>query len=1000
MVREHVQANGPALLRTRRRWPLAGIAAAALSLFAPPLSAQKAANLGKEKARIYYDARMIPHVFGDTDEAAFYGLGFHHMLEFPVGTLNLLWLHSGRMAEIAGESYLDEDRLIRLWDVPAVAARHRQELAAAQLLPLIQAYVRGIEAGRAWWREPAGPANSPRFAALLGAALEAPIDPVPDYMNQAFSPFGSWNDPTVPQQMQRVLERLFDEDLPITADHVLRFGAALNSFFLLHGNPVELDVLPDDEPDPPLPVAPAPLPSLGVRSFSQSTKFSNGWLVGLSATTGGALSLCDNHVALNELHVRPYLVQIAGDHYEATGLCMPGIPGVFEGFNDSVSWLVTAPAGAPVAHNNWQATLEPSPDPEDLRFTFTGPGFTDEVALEKVEELVPYFDPLSGATSSYLDTRYYVPRHPAENPALGFDRYPVVPLTADPPVPGGVVRFEQAAFSYERSPWEYVLRFGCARNAKSDVDAVLAGGLLVYGNGSNLMVADRAGSFRYLYMARIPIQGSEVPPANYDEQAILDGSRLDWRWKGFHPVSDLPSIGPVDVSMSPQAWINDNVTPDEVEPYLFDEADLASYPAYMVSQTTISSWRQVRAEELLRPPVLLSQLASEKAATDKQDVWMHWMWPFFKLAAGQAPLGTSAQAQLLLQWIDEYRTHDEQDQPNPSYDFVAHVFSQATVYGVLLRSHYLDELAEEAENAALTPEQASFGTDPRHPLFEDPSSFDYAGYAPNIRSMAKALERVAFLWKAGTGPSGLVNQALLAGWSPGIPGDPWGDPRYDVDIAPSWRPTIGGQKVTRWGHVDMLCLTPHYLPPPKRQYLEDAQNRGGDKYLFIRGFTYLGLNPPLLDTLPYANLKLPFFEQQQVAVRPVGGSIDSLFRTQHLPIFDDPRPKDYQESVYDWDPSAFFDWHPETAGSQCLFSVHLRPNAPAQGRFLLAIGATEITAPDLLGNGELDYQERFAPTQDFVDGTWGPIVTQEAALGPPRYTLVLFPLTPAGDRKP
>ena len=64
-----------------------------------PIHAQKTRHIGKQ-ARIFYDEHMIPHVLGQSDEAAFYALGYHHMVDFPIATLNALWLHSGRMAEI------------------------------------------------------------------------------------------------------------------------------------------------------------------------------------------------------------------------------------------------------------------------------------------------------------------------------------------------------------------------------------------------------------------------------------------------------------------------------------------------------------------------------------------------------------------------------------------------------------------------------------------------------------------------------------------------------------------------------------------------------------------------------------------------------------------------------------------------------------------------------------------------------------------------------------
>ena len=88
-------------------------------------------------------------------------------------------------------------------------------------------------------------------------------------------------------------------------------------------------------------------------------------------------------------------------------------------------------------------------------------------------------------------------------------------------------------------------------------------------------------------------------------------------------------------------------------------------------------------------PVALTQNLSESTAADVRDTWMQLMWPFFGIVPGEVPGGINADATLLMSWIDEYRSHDESDQPNASYDFEAHQFSQVTVYATLLRSHYI-----------------------------------------------------------------------------------------------------------------------------------------------------------------------------------------------------------------------------------------------------------------------------------------------------------------------
>ena len=952
------------------------------------IGAQQAAYIGRQDVSIYYDDHSVPHIFGKTDEAAFYGLGYQQMIDLPIGTLNMLWRYSGRMAEVIGPSYLDEDRLIRLWEVPKVAARHRADLAKADLLRLIRAYVRGVEAGRAWWRN-GNAEQSARIKALVGPFLRINVDPVPDFLNHTFSPFGDYDDPNVPVQIRRVVHRLFGANHPVTVDHVLRLGAAMNSWLLYRANPIPLNVLPLAE-EPGIPNFPFPIVRLssGTNRETQAVKLSNGWLLSRpTQLSGGFLTLCDNHSRLNKLHIRPYLVQVKGEDYSVSGLTMPGYPAVHEGFNRHVSWLFTAPVGdaPPVAQNEWSVKLEPSSNPQDLKFTFDlGPGNSDTVYLQKVQETLPYYDPLTDEDKVYADTRYYVPRHAAEDPTLRFSRYPVIPETADAPVPEDEIRFMQAAFTYEGSPWEFFLKMGFARNATTDLNDILSSGLFILGNGNNMLMADSQGHFRYLLLGRFPRQGAAVPPSMYDEAAELDGSKLSWRWEGFHTLAEVPGFG-ADVTGTNAAWICNNVTPDHVETNLFDEADLVNYPEYMVSNTSISNFRQLRAEALLRNLSTTSQTRSQTAGSDVRNQWLHMMWPFFE-SARVLGAGVNAEVDRFIIWMNEYRSHDESDAPNAAYDFEAHEFSQVMVYAVLLKSHYQDELAKLAAiPGLLTPEQASFGSDALHPLYSSPGDFDYLGYSHNIVAMNTALDTVTAIWKEGSGAFGLVNESYLASLS--LPGNPWSDPRYQTDIEPHWAGEIAGTKMTRWGHVNMTPLTPHFLAPPKRKFFEALP----DKYDFLRGYVYTAVDPPLLDTLPYDSLKVPFYNTQVPILKPTAGTDTTLFLTSHTPMFWDPSPLGYQESVYAWSDNDSFFWHPQTGGAQSLFSVYLRPNRREVAFFLQTIGGTEITRPDLLNDGSLAHQRRWATLDEFGDRQWLKLETNRALLGEPTFELVYGP---------
>ena len=927
---------------------------------------------------IYYDAAMIPHIFGDTDEAALYGLGYHHMLDFPVGTLNMLWGTSGRMAEIAGKSYLDEDQLMRLWEVPEIAARHEAEMDP-DLLGLIDAYVAGVEAGRSWWLKNTTPALSPRLADLLGSNLEINFDPVPNYFNPVFSPYGKPPNAAVPGRMRDVLYRMFDPSMPVTRAHVLRLGVAVNSLFLLRSNPFGRNSLRNSALQAVQGLNTRPGPDLSA---------SNGWLISPDAVAGsGLMTLSDGHVGLNRLVIRPYLVQVSGDQFHATGVTMPGYPAVYVGFNDDVSWMVTANASETVARNRWQVTLD-----SNLMFSFDGNA--NPIALEVLSDTLSFFvpdtDPNSTVVGSVNTSRYYVPVDPSEASDLGFERYPLI--REKPPLPGDDIVFQQAAFTSEGSPWEFFLMMGRAQNAGQDVDDALAAAKAIFGNGLNFLVADSQANFRYDLMARVPEQGLGVLASEYDEDALLDGSMLSKRWRGYHTTAELPRIGPDDVSASQQVWINNNVTPDLVEP-LSHPVDLATFPAYVVSPTPISSWRQERAQELLDGLLgSLTPAANEAIALDQTDNWMRGMWVLFETVRDDSLASLTSRALAFMDWVEFYRHHDEEDEVDPTMDFVAHPFSQVTVYTSLLRSQYLDNL-EAIGQANLTAEQIALGLDPLHPLLASPSLLG-SGYGPNVGAMAQALETVSILWSRGSSSLGLQNQSLLEGLGLTLPGQPWEDARFVSAIEPPWLTGLSGTKMTRWGHVNMHVLTPHHFSPRKRNLFKKLSSAIGSNALaLVKSEFYSAVDPSLLSTVGVPVFNIPYYVTQDSVARPVGGIRSALFFVQNKALFGGKSPRGFTQAVYQWSPSSFIYYQPQTSGSQTMLSVELFSGSPAKARFLLALGGTEITRPDLLSAepGVLDYQERFAPVDAYTDGAWGDLKTDESQLGGAEWTLSFTP---------
>lgn len=993
----------------------------ALAAFSTPLAAQT------QPVDIYYDAYGIAHVFGATDEAAMYGYGYQQMRQCPMATLDRLWRFSGRMSEVAGPSYLDHDYQNRLWELPALVA-HDLATMPPDILRMLAAFVQGINDGRALWR--AGgvvPSQSPLLQLVLGTEVDPDrvsmrFDPLPAYFNQGFHPFQfdpespetihpDYHPSDVPRYMQRIVDRLFAPELPITIEHVLTLMRAVDSTTAILYTAGDTVGVPDD------------------------SGFTNGWLVSKQATGGPVVTVSDPHTVRDELTTRKYFVQVHGDRYKVSGISAPG-GGVFIGFSDYLSWMLTASSeNEAVQRTSWEVDLLPSlPLGFRMRDDATGKAQahtlgdpTRRVRLEAVPEVLTYFDPVASidldangrmdpgevVVRTQARTRYYVP----DPVGLGMpnDRHPVTVVAGQKmdgeivPQPGDRIRFRAATFPRAGNPWEFLIRLGRAQHldgAPSGEDQVLdIFSEVATGWDNNYLVADYRGRFYYQYLARVPKLAPELLAALSDEELedlgvdghVLDGTRLGQRWQGFHEFDSLPRIGPATIT-TPESWVANNATPDFVEfgpnnagtAKRFTSADLALLPREVLRPRSIQGWRQLRARELLQSTSVPGSLAgaSEAAAVDMTDTQMRELWPFFvrvrdlkaaELTPSDPDFDQLDEVDRFVAWVEAHRhlapdglTYD------PAHDFVAHPYSLVTVYTSLLSSWF-----SRARDAATTdPALASFGEDALHPLqVLGANALVRPTHDALIESMWDALvggglvtPGVVPLWELGSGTGGLVNYVLFlqtwmhAAWS--------GDPRFSdtqASVDPLFAADMGGTRVTRWGLVNQLVATPH-AAPPGRSSVNPAERSIAQMYT--------GLRPDLLpgyvsSDLVVERLKFPVYTQQTAFVHPTGGTEESLFLTRNPRVTIGLAPTGADQALYrtaDTGPSAYFYYMPHEQGSQTLLLAELSDPPAGRGKFLAATGSTELTIPILPA------QQRFAVSQDFADLAWRDLETSQSVL--------------------
>lgn len=891
-----------------------------------------------QDARIYFDEKMIPHIFAESDGAAFFALGYTHVLTYPVGALTNLQRYSGRYAEAVGQDGLGWDHLMHLWEVEEVCREQEAALLASkpELHELLAAYVRGLNEARSWWAS-----NAQAITELVdddpvgGAALH--FDPVPKIFDRE-KPYQ-----VHPRQQ---IEHLLS--LPITLGHVFSLSLALSSGLELYsgsGLPPPayhpLDAPGDDQPS-------------DRRGATDSR--SNGWVVRLPGEAPFTHS--DTHQPFNTPAYRNHFVHVTGKDYRAAGVSMPGLPYVYLGHNDNLSWLFTGVANAayyagrirPITRNVWRLPRGPGP-----RYFFGG----QPIAL-RIKQLDFRFWDGQRLVPDPSNPHWFV-YMPAESPQLR--DYPVTKG-----FPPGQLEYEQAAFRYAGNPCEFFVRLGMAQDIATAEALAREGKAFLFGEGINLLLADSAGSMKYVLLSKVPRQGPgarSLHPWTSNGDQRLDGRDPSQRWElangsFFHAFDELPQVRVAGSLPGGRVWINNNVTPDLVEEP--STINPATFPDYMVwkdgsgTPLSISTWRQVRARELLQSPGNL-----EDAGVDLQDRWMVSMWPFFELRAVQ--LGGSSLLGLRA-FINAHKAEH-------GADFLADPESRVMPFTALLQGYYLSKLEGLLACPQANLAQCRLGRDPL--LQVSPTIL--AQWNENRDAIDHALQQTATLWEQAV----IANKTLLepilrdpACFQDAVTPEPWG-PANSVYRAST--------EDLRWGMTSFIVVTPHFIRPfPVEQLplnrLDLLVSLSLHSAACPREVPSIGI------LLPSGNYQSRFHSTPRPAVYPGAGTEHSMFvsTNAHQGVVR------YDQALYpplnavNPSPSTML-YVPLSAGSQVIFSVQLQAGAPPACRVLAALGATEVTTTiRQSGNGPvvIDREDRFRPSSAFAQRSWYSLPRTEA----------------------
>lgn len=976
--------------------------------------------------KIYYDNKHVPHVFGINDKNAFYGFGYAQMSDFPIATLMNLWRYSGRFAEILGNFSLPLDEQVHRWNIPKTAAHHATVLPP-DILELLQAYADGVEARRREWY------YSDNYKKLAGATWPLKMTDVTDLLLAEFA--SALGKPTI---AGRLLSNLFKSPPPslkaatitnnsgsalvgnvdtteITLLHVIAHGLGLNA----------ASALQQRETDENAQLQKLMESATNVNNSSgdgppANTTLSNAWLLGQpSFAAKPSSTYSDVHVPITTIDWRAHFAQIHGDRYQASGWSVPGWPGIIIGYNHSVSWTMTqngvkATTGTPVLANRWKGRIHKDPSTGNAILNLNTPAGITPLAVKAAPPVtLKYFDPKHNklVASPAPLICWFVK---SDQPAV-VDDYPILKGdilasadVIDPRIGDGIVHFEQGSFAAfdptGEGVFSFLIKLGRA-NGAAEADQILKNNLFNFRGGLSFLLCDVEGKRRFARLGRVPRQGRLAmiqKPWLPQNDAELDGNESDARWRGMHRYEETPNFA--EDAVKHAVWITNNVSPDVVRP---GGIVMNSFPEYMLEHSTVTSWRQIRARELLGTIADLTLDQKLAVATDKQDPWMNAMWDF--LDAAVQPVATITNVHFLRDFIHNEKNegyqlkpvlsgimhYEKTAEPSP-HRFIAHKCARHPFWTTLLRGLFEKEYARFAAAAQLNIGTA-FGFDPGAPAPASVADFmNNSAWIGHRRAMAAAWKRLGEFKDILKGNK--IWRDEFEDSFPSPADSPWAD--FPAD-PPS-------NDLPRWGHANFFIMTPGYVDP----VANDNDTAGA---LRVLQQILLSLDIPNISFTSYFGMafRTAFqpFNSPHTLVFPVGGSQDSLYRSFHTvtPL----SYKGYAHATHTLNKSDLapgsvsgsfpadtgYYWIPNSFGSRTMLHVELLSlssglgtNKSVRGFYLSSMGQSEIA---LLKqpNGTTEVNPNFySTTADFLKESWTEFITNENILiNSPGTTVTNFP---------
>lgn len=283
--------------------------------------------------QVYLDDRLVPHIFADKENDAYFVQGFLHA-KFRLWQMELQTLSAaGRASEVVGDIALNHDREFRRLGMVFAAENSLREMEANETVKLeCDAYTAGVNA----YIESLKESELPLEYKLLGYKPEK----WNNLKTALFLKYMSWDLAAHENDFEMTNAKNYFDSLDFSKlypemqdsmDPIIPKGTVYQQPGIQVKTPAIADSLYFNRD------------SIAMEEYEKPDKDngSNNWAVSGNKTQSGAPILCnDPHLGLN-LPSLWFEMQISTPEFNAYGATFPGAPGVIIGFNDSCAFGFT-----------------------------------------------------------------------------------------------------------------------------------------------------------------------------------------------------------------------------------------------------------------------------------------------------------------------------------------------------------------------------------------------------------------------------------------------------------------------------------------------------------------------------------------------------------------------------------------------------------------------------------------------------------------------------------